>query len=114
MFSVLALWACATSGDPPAGETAAPPGIDRDDYERLYLDRFCAEWAFCTPGPPCPYEADTQILPDRCAYDPNAAQACIVEPWECVDGSGYPVQPAVCSEVCSGSTTTYSWPTMSP
>jgi hypothetical protein len=101
-----AIAGCTRAPEPPAGDTAAPPGIDAAAYERLFRERFCDEWDVCAAGAPCPYDDQTPVLPDRCGYDPNAAQACVVGTWECVIGSAYPTGPDACAEVCSGTGST--------
>lgn len=111
MTLVLALAGCAPAPEPPAADSAAPPGIERDVYERLYRERFCDEWSVCAAGAPCPYDGTTPVLPGRCPYDPNAAQECVVGQWECVPGSAYPTGPDACAEVCSGDSTSTSYPT---
>lgn len=100
---VLVLAACGGTPEPAEeADTSGPPGIEREVFERLYRERYCEEWPICSDAGACPLDGDTQILTDPCAYDPVAAQACIVGKWTCKGAGGFPKVPDVCATVCDG------------
>ena len=97
---------CSPAEEPTAAaDTSRPEGIERDVFDRLYRDRYCAEWSVCnTTGTACPIPAGTSPFGPYCEYDAVAAQACIVDDWGCeggFPGYGFPVQPEVCFAVCA-------------
>ncbi len=98
------LLACGDAPELPADDSGSLTGIDQEDFERLFQNRFCGVWPQCSPGAPCPLDPGTVWLPYTCSYDEVAAQLCIVEHWSCVSGSGYPVQPEACNLICASST----------
>ena len=83
-------------------DDATNQGLDEDDFLDLFEDTFCDAVAACPGAVPC--DVNGYLGSERCQYDRYAAEACIDDPYECVDSSCGPTQvypPVECSQVYS-------------
>jgi hypothetical protein len=73
-------------------------------FGAAFSDAYCAAWASCsTSGEPCPvdpYGTLVFTLPDDCAYDADAAAACVAGPFTCDDTNGAGLEFVQSPEAC--------------
>ena len=123
---------CACSGDDhvtggPDDDDATPPPTtlddtapahiqtdfgtftNADDFEQVYLAKFCFENNRCLEmtHSPCPYTSASFPTTTGfvCAYDEAKGQECIQTVWSCTPSGAFAVTPAAaCCEVCGPNT----------
>ena len=84
-------------------------GINEESFADDFVDQYCGTYDACdTSGRPCPINFENVLSTESCAFDADAAKACLSEDYGCDDtipGLEVVTTPEPCLVVCGQTTT---------